>query len=59
MTYADLTQYLTADNAKEYASLTDKLVFCSDLTGLSVDSRLLARFENDLEKIAIVLNYMK
>jgi hypothetical protein len=49
---------LTPENALAYSKTVDKLVFCADLTGLSVDSRLLARFENELIKIAESLGYL-
>ncbi len=49
---------LTPENALAYSKTVDKLVFCADLTGLSVDSRLLARFENELIEIADSLGYL-
>lgn len=55
----DLHKYLTEENAQEYATLTDKIAFCSDITGLSVDSRRLEEFENNLESLAIKLGFMK
>jgi hypothetical protein len=55
----DLHKYLTEANAQEYATLTDKIAFCSDITGLSVDSRRLEEFENNLESLAIKLGFMK
>jgi hypothetical protein len=47
-TWADIADEVTDENARRYMKETDKLVFCADLTGLSVDSRLLGRFENAL-----------
>ena len=55
----NLGQYLTAENAKEYATLNDKIAFCSDITGLSVDSRRLEEFEDNLESLAIKLGFIK
>jgi hypothetical protein len=55
----DLNKYLTEENAQEYATLTDKIAFCSDITGLSVSSRRLEEFENNLESLAIKLGFMK
>jgi hypothetical protein len=57
-TWSDIAEDLNPENARLYTEKTDKLVFCADLTGLSVDSRLLARFENELEKMAIEHGYM-
>jgi hypothetical protein len=54
----NLGQYLTVENAQEYASLTDKIAFCSDITGLSVSSRRLEEFEDNLELLAIKLGFM-
>jgi hypothetical protein len=57
-TWADIEPDLTAENAKKYARETDRLVFCADLTGLSVDSRLLDRFESRLYALAQDLGYI-
>ena len=54
-----LDKYLTVENAQEYATLTDKIAFCSDITGLSVSSRRLEEFENNLELLAIKLGFIK
>ena len=49
MTYGEyVKQYVTLDNALEYASVTDKMVFVSDLTGLSVDHRFIGWIEDRL-----------
>lgn len=57
-TWADIAPELTAENARQYARETDRLVFCADLTGLSVDSRLLNRFEDRLYALAEELGYL-
>ncbi len=57
-TWLDIEPDLTPENALAYSNTIDKLVFCADLTGLSVDSRLLARFENELERLAVSLGYL-
>jgi hypothetical protein len=54
----DYTEDLTPENARRYAETTDKLCFCADLTGHSVDSRITARFEDQLEALAIELGYI-
>jgi hypothetical protein len=57
-TWANISQELTPANALEYSRTTDKLVFCADLTGLSVDSRLLGRFESELLRLAVSLGHI-
>jgi hypothetical protein len=59
MQYEQLKQYLTSDNAYDYSMTTDKIALCSDITGLRIDSPLVERFENDLEKLANELGYME
>ena len=59
ITWSDIEADLTPENAKKYASVTDKLCFCADLTCLSVDSRLLMRFEDEMIKLAESLGYLK
>jgi hypothetical protein len=50
MTYGEyVKQFVTLDNALEYASVTDKLVFVSDLIGLSVDHRFTDAIEDRLD----------
>ena len=51
-------QYITDENAKEYAETNDKIAYCSDITGLSVDSILIIPFEIALEQRAIRLGYL-
>jgi hypothetical protein len=52
MTYGEyVKQFVTLDNALEYARVTDKLVFVSDLTGLSVDHRFIGHIEDRLDRI--------
>ena len=52
MTYGEyVARYVTLDNALEYASVTDKLAFISDLTGLSVDHRFIGGIEDRLDRI--------
>lgn len=48
----ELLALLTKENAMAYKAVEDKLVFCSDLTGLSVDDLMLERFEDELEELA-------
>jgi hypothetical protein len=49
MTYGEyVKQYVTLDNALEYARLTDKMAFVSDITGLSIDHRFIERLEDRL-----------
>ena len=57
-TWQDIKDDINADNAKSYADTIDKLAFCSDLTGLSVDSRMIVRFENELETLAKQLGFL-
>jgi hypothetical protein len=57
-TWADIAPEITPSNALEYSRATDKPAFCADLTGLSVDSQLLRRFETDLARVAEVLGYL-
>jgi hypothetical protein len=50
MTFGEfVSKYVTYDNAKEYASITDKIAFVSDITGLSVDHRFVPAIENFLD----------
>lgn len=51
-------KYITPETAKEYAETTDKIAYCSDITGLSIDSNLLFVFEVYLERLAIELGYL-
>lgn len=49
MTYGEyVKQYVTLDNALEYARLTDKMAFVSDITGLSIDHRFIGGIEDRL-----------
>lgn len=57
-TWSDIAGDINAENARLYANTIDKLVFCADLTGLSVDSRLIVRFENELETLAKKLGFL-
>ena len=43
-----LQQYLTEENARQYASTNDKLIYCQDLTDLPLRSKLLDQFEEEL-----------
>jgi hypothetical protein len=45
-----VSKYVTYDNAKEYASVTDKIALVSDITGLSVDHRFIAPLEFMLDE---------
>ena len=52
MTYGEyVKQYVTLENALEYARLTDKMAFVSDITGLSIDHRFIGGIENRLDRI--------
>ena len=55
---AEFADILTPYNAQRYAETTDKLCLCSGLTGYGVDSSIVARFEDQLEALAIELGYM-
>jgi hypothetical protein len=44
-----VNQYVTYENAKEYAGITDKIAFVSDITGLSVDHRFVPALEKFLD----------
>lgn len=55
----NFTEALTPENAKRYADTTDKLCFCADLSGYSVDSSITAKLENKLEALAVNLGYLK
>jgi hypothetical protein len=44
-----VNQYVTYENAKEYAGITDKIAFVSDITGLSVNNRFVPALENFLD----------
>lgn len=54
----NLQQYITPENAQDYANTINKIAFCSDITGLSVSNPNLELFENELEALAIQLGYM-
>jgi hypothetical protein len=52
MTYGEyVARYVTLENALEYASVTDKIAFVSDITGLSVDHRFVGGIEDRLDRI--------
>jgi hypothetical protein len=52
MTYGEyVKQYVTLENALEYARLTDKMAFVSDITGLSIDHRFIGGIEDRLDRI--------
>ena len=52
MTYGEyVARYVTLENALEYASVTDKIAFVSDITGLSVDHRFIGGIEDRLDRI--------
>lgn len=52
MTFGEyVKQYVTLDNALEYASVTDKMAFVSDITGLSIDHRFIGALEDRLDRI--------
>lgn len=52
MTYGEyVKQYVTLDNALEYARLTDKMAFVSDITGLSIDHRFIGGIEDRLDRL--------
>lgn len=51
-------KYITPETAREYADTEDKIAYCSDITGLSIDSNLLFVFEVYLERLAIELGYI-
>ena len=52
MTFGEyVKQYVTLDNALEYASVNDKIAFVSDLIGLSVDHRFTTHIENRLDDL--------
>jgi hypothetical protein len=52
MTYGEyVKQYVNLDNALEYARLTDKMAFVSDITGLSIDHRFIGHLEDRLISI--------
>jgi hypothetical protein len=55
---SEFADILTPENAQRYAETTDKLCLCSDLTGYGVDSSIPARFEDQLEALAIELGFM-
>jgi hypothetical protein len=46
-----LADLITADNAKLYALVDDKLVFCADISGLRVDNPQVLAIENALIKL--------
>ena len=52
-------KYITPETAKEYAETNDKIAYCSDITGLSIDSILLIPFEIHLEQLAVRLGYLE
>lgn len=54
----NLQQYITPENAQDYANTINKIALCSDITGLSVSNPNLELFENELEALAIQLGYM-
>jgi len=45
----NLGRYVTQANKEEYARVTDKLAFCSDLTGRSIDNPLTQQLEDLLD----------
>tara|TARA_R110000803_G_scaffold199859_1_gene264017 strand:+ start:417 stop:596 length:180 start_codon:yes stop_codon:yes gene_type:complete len=49
ITKSNLSDLLTKENATSYADAFDKLVFCSDITGLRIDDKRLEDFEDALE----------
>jgi len=52
MTFGEyVKQYVTLDNALEYARITDKMAFVSDITGLSIDHRFIGALEDRLDRI--------
>jgi hypothetical protein len=52
MTYGEyVKQYVTLENALEYARVTDKIAFVSDLTDLSIDHRFVGWIEDRLDRI--------
>jgi len=44
-------QYVNLENALEYARVTDKMAFVSDITGLSVDHRFIGGLEDSLDSL--------
>lgn len=52
MTFGEyVARYVTLDNALEYARITDKMAFVSDITGLSIDHRFIGAIEDRLNSI--------
>lgn len=54
-----LVKYLTEENAKEYATTQDKLLFCEYLTDLPFQSKILDRFEEEMWIYACDLGFCK
>jgi hypothetical protein len=54
-----LIQYLTEENAKDYAATQDKLIFCEELTDLPFQSKILDRFEEEMWIYACDLGFCK
>jgi hypothetical protein len=55
----DLVLLLTKENAILYMNSMDKLVFCSDISGLSVDNPKILLLENELENLFNNINQNK
>jgi hypothetical protein len=55
----ELNQFLTVENAKDYAATNDKLIYCQDLTDLPLRSKSLEMFEYEMYKFAFDLGMCK
>jgi hypothetical protein len=54
-----LTDYLTVENAKDYAATQDKLLFCEYLTDLPFESKMLDSFDEKMWIYACNLGFCK
>ena len=51
----DSSKFLTLENAKDYATTKDKLLFCEYLTDLPFQSKALKKFEYEMFVFALNL----